>query len=637
MSSSPSASPTSTPPSTSTRASSTPSRPSAVPATPTSPSPSRRSSSCCSRARPARRPAWTTSVSRCPPTDEVTAATARLAEAGLATRVEDNTTCCYAVQDKVWVTGPGGEPWEVYTVTGDARPDLEGQTDLELSAVAGDGTCCTEGSDTDARVARRLLLTLVRRRGKVARVDLDEVADELYAVPPEEFIALRTARQDEAKADGDKALAKEIGALPKPSAAAWVGQPAGARRSGPRSRDWSSSASLLREAQENLAGDQLKALDTQRAQLVNAADPAGLRARPRARPADQHVGRRPGRGDPAGRHGRPRGGRGAAHRPAHLADVLQRHGDDGRAARPPPGAPAEAGAAPPSSRTAAAASSGRLGRRPQPGARAGAGGGAPGGRGEAPAGAGARRRRPPTRPTALRRRGAGRRRGASGSRPRSSTPAERSCRPASPSSPTSSPQPSGEAAEAAAAAQAGRAAAAEPPSARRPRRPTPGTARAARVEQLSSRPTATDRAGPCPRARPGRHSCATDPPSRRRGGHRERTPGTGDRGHLRRPLAQRRRTSPRRSRSPSAGSSVQEVHDRRHREQARRGPRRADRRRPGDDRGPGRARRGRTGREPVVGPDAGRADVGRRPVGSRAPASPTASPPVRNRRRTRPR
>jgi catechol 2,3-dioxygenase-like lactoylglutathione lyase family enzyme len=88
-------------------------------------------------------------------TDEVAAATHRLADAGLATRVEDNTTCCYAVQDKVWVTGPGGEPWEVYTVTGDARPDLEGTTDAELSAVAGDGTCCTtdtEKTDTGAAV-----------------------------------------------------------------------------------------------------------------------------------------------------------------------------------------------------------------------------------------------------------------------------------------------------------------------------------------------------------------------------------------------------------------------------------------------------------------------------------------------------
>ena len=83
-------------------------------------------------------------------TDRVTSATTRLAEAGLATRVEDNTTCCYAVQDKVWVTGPGKEPWEVYTVKADARPDLEGKTDPEQSAVAGDGTCCT-ADDRSAR------------------------------------------------------------------------------------------------------------------------------------------------------------------------------------------------------------------------------------------------------------------------------------------------------------------------------------------------------------------------------------------------------------------------------------------------------------------------------------------------------
>jgi catechol 2,3-dioxygenase-like lactoylglutathione lyase family enzyme len=88
-----------------------------------------------------------------PTVDEVTAATTRLAAEGLATRVEENTTCCYAVQDKVWVTGPGGEPWEVYTVTGDARPDLEGKKDVALSEVAGDGACCTTtGSETDARV-----------------------------------------------------------------------------------------------------------------------------------------------------------------------------------------------------------------------------------------------------------------------------------------------------------------------------------------------------------------------------------------------------------------------------------------------------------------------------------------------------
>ena len=53
-------------------------------------------------------------------TDEVTAATSRLAAAGLVTATEEDTACCYAVQDKVWVTGPGAEPWEVYAVKGDA-------------------------------------------------------------------------------------------------------------------------------------------------------------------------------------------------------------------------------------------------------------------------------------------------------------------------------------------------------------------------------------------------------------------------------------------------------------------------------------------------------------------------------------
>lgn len=85
-------------------------------------------------------------------TDEVGAATTRLAQAGLATRVEDNTTCCYAVQDKVWVTGPGGESWEVYTVTGDARPDLEGRTESELADARPD----LEGrSESELAGARR--------------------------------------------------------------------------------------------------------------------------------------------------------------------------------------------------------------------------------------------------------------------------------------------------------------------------------------------------------------------------------------------------------------------------------------------------------------------------------------------------
>jgi catechol 2,3-dioxygenase-like lactoylglutathione lyase family enzyme len=53
-------------------------------------------------------------------TGEVAAAAGRLAAAGLATASEEDTACCYAVQDKVWVTGPGAEPWEVYVVKADS-------------------------------------------------------------------------------------------------------------------------------------------------------------------------------------------------------------------------------------------------------------------------------------------------------------------------------------------------------------------------------------------------------------------------------------------------------------------------------------------------------------------------------------
>lgn len=43
--------------------------------------------------------------------------TERFRAAGVATRVEEQTACCYAVQDKVWVEDPDGNPWEVFVVT----------------------------------------------------------------------------------------------------------------------------------------------------------------------------------------------------------------------------------------------------------------------------------------------------------------------------------------------------------------------------------------------------------------------------------------------------------------------------------------------------------------------------------------
>jgi catechol 2,3-dioxygenase-like lactoylglutathione lyase family enzyme len=52
-------------------------------------------------------------------TDEVAAAQARLSGEGLAT-AEESGTCCYAVQEKVWVNDPDSAPWEIYTVLADA-------------------------------------------------------------------------------------------------------------------------------------------------------------------------------------------------------------------------------------------------------------------------------------------------------------------------------------------------------------------------------------------------------------------------------------------------------------------------------------------------------------------------------------
>ncbi len=72
--------------------------------------------------------------------EQVGAATRRLTGQGLDTLTEDATTCCYAVQDKVWVHDPDGAPWEVYTVLADAPASSSA-----VQTLAGDGDCCTGG------------------------------------------------------------------------------------------------------------------------------------------------------------------------------------------------------------------------------------------------------------------------------------------------------------------------------------------------------------------------------------------------------------------------------------------------------------------------------------------------------------
>jgi len=86
--------------------------------------------------------------------EEVQETIGRLAGHGLSTEVQESTTCCFAVQDKVWTNDPDGAPWEYYTVLADASDGVglgcstEGCVSLPIGAsgAAGDAqspaACC---------------------------------------------------------------------------------------------------------------------------------------------------------------------------------------------------------------------------------------------------------------------------------------------------------------------------------------------------------------------------------------------------------------------------------------------------------------------------------------------------------------
>jgi catechol 2,3-dioxygenase-like lactoylglutathione lyase family enzyme len=81
-------------------------------------------------------------------TDEVAATQRRLAGEGLPTATEDEVSCCYAVQDKVWVDAPDGEPWEIYTVVADVEMP-EGQ--LRTAEPESSAMCCDTAPESAAR------------------------------------------------------------------------------------------------------------------------------------------------------------------------------------------------------------------------------------------------------------------------------------------------------------------------------------------------------------------------------------------------------------------------------------------------------------------------------------------------------
>ena len=76
-----------------------------------------------------------------PSTAEVRATQGRLDGEGVATDTEDEVTCCYAVQDKVWVDDPDGAAWEIYTVLADA--DEQGSSTRSEDACAGGACACS--------------------------------------------------------------------------------------------------------------------------------------------------------------------------------------------------------------------------------------------------------------------------------------------------------------------------------------------------------------------------------------------------------------------------------------------------------------------------------------------------------------
>jgi catechol 2,3-dioxygenase-like lactoylglutathione lyase family enzyme len=75
-------------------------------------------------------------------TEEVEASSARLQEQGLATFDERDTTCCYARQDKVWVSDPAGNRWEIYTLLGDVEEEDHGADVLATAACCETGAGC---------------------------------------------------------------------------------------------------------------------------------------------------------------------------------------------------------------------------------------------------------------------------------------------------------------------------------------------------------------------------------------------------------------------------------------------------------------------------------------------------------------
>jgi chromosome segregation ATPase len=100
-------------------------------------------------------------------------------------------------------------------------------------------------------------------------VDVEAVADELYGLPVEEFTAARDGHAASARRDGDRELADAIKKLGRPTTAAWLANLLVRQRS-QQIAELLELGAAMREAQAELAAEQMRALATQRRQIVSA-------------------------------------------------------------------------------------------------------------------------------------------------------------------------------------------------------------------------------------------------------------------------------------------------------------------------------------------------------------------------------
>ncbi|WP_437480474.1 ArsI/CadI family heavy metal resistance metalloenzyme [Sorangium sp. So ce1014] len=92
-------------------------------------------------------------------TEDVIEAKSRFEAAELRTFTEEDTACCYAVQDKVWIEDPDGNSWEVFVVKGEAavmgsQPAVPSKSDAAKSDAACCAPACCAPSKLDDAAAR---------------------------------------------------------------------------------------------------------------------------------------------------------------------------------------------------------------------------------------------------------------------------------------------------------------------------------------------------------------------------------------------------------------------------------------------------------------------------------------------------